>query len=172
MNEIAAAAREVQRHYPQIYFACHVKHSRRRSTGHDLADQDSVYLGHLDCGRPTSPRHLARHLGIADSTLSAFLKRMEDLGYVERRMSAQDRREVELRLTNGGELAMQATSILDLERLELVLSRLSTADRCSAVDGLRVLAEACRLAREEYEASREEQDGWKRPQGCEQEDAE
>ena len=60
MDEIAAAAGEVQRHFPQIYFACHVQHTRRRSTAYVLSVQDSVYLGHLDRSRPTSPRHLAR----------------------------------------------------------------------------------------------------------------
>ncbi len=172
MDEIAAAAGEVQRHYPQIYFACHEQHSRRRSTEHVLSAQDSGYLGHLDRSRSTSPRRLARHLGIADSTLSAFLDRMEALGYLGRKTSPQDRREVELRLTLRGEAAMQATSILDLDRLELVLSRLSLADRRLAVDGLRVLAETCRLAREKYETSRQEQDGWQRPLGREEESAE
>ena len=164
MDDITAAAGEVQRHYPQIYFACHVQHSRRRSTEHVLSAQDSGYLGHLDRSRSTSPRRLARHLGIADSTLSAFLERMDALGYLERKTSLQDRREVELRLTFRGEVAMQATSVLDLERLKSVLSRISPVDRRRACDGLRILAGACRQAREEYEASSVEQDGWKKPQ--------
>ncbi len=164
MDDIAAAAGEVQRHYPQIYFACHVQHSRRRSTEHVLSAQDSGYLGHLDRSTSTSPRHLARHLGIADSTLSAFLDRMESLGYLGRKTSPQDRREVELRLTLRGEAAMQATSVLDLERLRLVLARLSPVDRRRACDGLRILAGACGQAREEYEATSKEQDGWKKPQ--------
>ena len=164
MDDIAAAAGEVQRHYPQIYFACHVQHSRRRSTEHVLSAQDSGYLGHLDRGKSTSPRRLARHLGIADSTLSAFLERMEALGYLERKTSVQDRREVELRLTGRGEAAMQATSVLDLERLKSVLAKIAPADRQRACDGLRVLAEACQKAREDHEASSKEPDGWKKPQ--------
>ena len=164
MDEIATAAREVQRHYPQIYFACHVQHSRRRSTEHVLSAQDSGYLGHLDRSRSTSPRRLARHLGIADSTLSAFLERMDALGYLERKTSVQDRREVELRLTLRGEAAMQATSVLDLERLKLVLSTISPVDRQRACDGLRILAGACQKAREEHDVSHKEQDGWKKPQ--------
>lgn len=162
MDEIAAVVGEIQALYPQIYHACHVQHGRRRSTEHRLSAQDSMYLGHLDRRTPTSPRRLARHLGISDSTLSAFLKRMEKLGYLERGVGS-DRREVELRLTGSGEEAERATSILDGERMQLILSRVSAADRKLALRGLRILAEACREARVEYEASHDGEHGWKRP---------
>jgi len=148
--EVADAAETVQRCYPQVYFACHVRHTRRRSTAADLSAQDSVYLGHLRRERPTTPRELARHLGVAGSTLSAFVKRMTGLGYVERGVSPRDRREAELWLTAKGEAAMRAASILDLDRLRAVLTRLGAADRRRAVDGLSVLADACRAARAEH----------------------
>jgi len=149
-DALTAAAEEVRRCYPQIYFACHVRHTRRRSTEHDLSAQDSVYLGHLDRERPTNPKTMARHLGIADSTLSAFVNRAQQLGYVERLVSERDRREAELRLTERGEDAMRATSVLDLDRLLLVLGRLSESERECAVDGLVLLAQACRAARDEH----------------------
>ena len=64
----------------------------------------------------------------------------------------------------ANEAAMQATSVLDLERLKSVLAKIAPADRQRACDGLRILAEACQKAREEHEASSKEQDGWKKPQ--------
>jgi len=152
-NEIAGAAREVQRCFPDIYLACHVRHARARSSPRGLSSQDSMYLGHLHRKRPVSPGGLARHLGVAGSTVSAFLKRMEDLGYVARERSATDGRETVLRLTPDGDEARRAASILDTARLERILSQLSAPDRRLVVQGLGKLAEACRGARAQYESS-------------------
>lgn len=161
-QKLDSDAEQVQRAYPEIYFACHVAHTRRRSTPLDLSAQDCVYLGHLDLQEPISPHLLARHLGIADSTLSAFLKRMQDRGYIERRLSSRSRREAELRLTAQGVDAVRATSIIDFERIRTVLARLTPGHRARAVKGIRILAEACRAAREEFEASHEKKPGWTR----------
>jgi DNA-binding MarR family transcriptional regulator len=160
MNELDEAVRAVQRCFPQVYFACHVAHARRHRSEHSLSDLDSTYLGHLDTSRPTSPRRLARHLGIASSTLSAFLKRMEGEGYLERKPAERDRRELEIRLTRRGEDALSAASVLDGGRLRLVLSRLSDADRRAAVVGLRVLAGECTRVRARHEESEQETERW------------
>jgi len=141
---------QIQYHFPQIYHACHTRHTRRRSSEHRLSRQDSAYLAHLSRHRGTRPGDLACHLGIGDSTLSAFVKRVEHLGFLERRVSATDRRQVELQLTDEGAAAMSATSVLDGERLRSVLDRLDPPEIEQAVHGLRILAEACRRARLEY----------------------
>ena len=75
-RQFTRLVRFIQRDFLEVYFACHVSHGRRRLTAGALTPQDAVYLGHLDARKPVSPRHLARHLGIADSTLSAFIKRI------------------------------------------------------------------------------------------------
>lgn len=165
--DLDSDAEQVQRAYPEIYFACHVAHTRRRSTSLDLSAQDCVYLGHLDLDKPITPHHLARHLGIADSTLSAFLKRMQDQGYIERRSSSRSRREAELRLTPKGVATMRAASIIDFDRVRSVLARLGASERRRAVTGIRLLAEACRVTREEFEASHEKKPGWTRAQWME-----
>lgn len=154
-EELTAAAAEIQRSYPLVYLACHVQHTRRRSTEHDLSAQDAAYLAHLSREHPLSPHDLARHLGVADSTLSAFVKRMQQLGYVERAVSSRDRRGAELRLTERGEDAIRATSVLDLDRLRLCLARLSERERRRAVEGLRLLAQACRAAEQDHEQGSE-----------------
>lgn len=149
----ADPALQIQYHFPQIYLACHRRHTRRRTTHLDLSCQDSAYLGHLHRKRGTRPADLARHLGIGDSTLSAFVKRMEKDGYVERALSETDRRQVSLRLTEKGEASMRDTSVLDLERLRGVLAGLDASEVGQALRGLKILADACRRARVEYEAS-------------------
>jgi len=84
--------RDVLRFYPQIYLAYHVDHVRAASTEWGLSAADSSILAHLDTVVPTSPRALAAHLGVAASTLSAALRRLEMLGYIANTPVADDRR--------------------------------------------------------------------------------
>lgn len=132
----------IQRAYPRIYLACHVRHVRARSTVQRLSANDSTVLAHLDRTVPVTAGDLARHLGIGKSTLSATVSRLERLGYIRRRPKAGDRRAVDLLLTPVGGRAMAATSVLDPARLEILLGRLTTADRQRAVEGLELLAAA------------------------------
>ena len=153
----AEPALQIQYHYPQIYLACHSQHTRRRSTELDLSSQDSAYLAHLHRQRGTRPGDLARHLGIGDSTLSAFVKRMEATGYITRSVSDADRRLATLQLTDKGEAAMQATSVLDAERIRTILAQLDETETEQALKGLKILADACRRARMEYKATEYEE---------------
>jgi DNA-binding MarR family transcriptional regulator len=139
-----ALVRVVQRCYPQIYLACHVDHVRTKSNRYHLSAHDSSLLAHLEEDAPTTPRELARHLGISNSTLSAALKRLEGLGYLARRAKVRDARQVELRLTAAGAEAMAAASVLDAGRVGAVLAQLAAAPRRRAVAGLQLLAEAAR----------------------------
>ncbi|WAH98757.1 MarR family winged helix-turn-helix transcriptional regulator [Arthrobacter sp. MMS18-M83] len=56
---------------------------------------------------PRSVRELGVELGLDSGTLSPLLKRLEALGLVERRRSAEDERRVEIHLTDPG-LALSA----------------------------------------------------------------
>ncbi|HKE00657.1 MAG TPA: MarR family winged helix-turn-helix transcriptional regulator [Planctomycetota bacterium] len=134
----------IQRSYPQVFLACHLRHVRARSTELRLSARDSSILGHLDEVAGMRAADLAAHLAVVPSTLSAALARLEGLGYVARSVSASDRRAVELRLTERGADAMSATSVLDPRRLEAVLRRLRPDQRRDAVRGLDLLATAAR----------------------------
>jgi len=136
--------REVQRLYPQIYLACHVDHVRARSTKWRLSSRDSSILAHLDEKRGMSPHTLASHLSVASSTLSAAIRRLTDLGYINSDPGQTDLRQRELRLTARGATAMAETSVLDGRRVAAVLKLLSVKDREAAVNGLRLLASAAR----------------------------
>ena len=59
----------VLRAYPQIYLACHVEHRTRSSSPSGLTARDSSLLAHVDDPQGSSPAALARHLGVAPSTL-------------------------------------------------------------------------------------------------------
>jgi DNA-binding MarR family transcriptional regulator len=136
--------RIVQTCYPQIYFACHTRHVRAASSPHRLSARDSALLAHLDEKHPTAPAVLARHLGVGASTMSAAVKRLVRLGYVEQARDPDDARRVRLRLSTSGARAMRATSVLEASRVRRVLARLAPPDRRAALCGLTLLARASR----------------------------
>jgi MarR family transcriptional regulator, organic hydroperoxide resistance regulator len=140
--DVAALVRAVQIAYPQVYLACHTRHTRARSTAFRLSPRDSSLLVHLDETRPTRPAALARHLGIGAPTLSAALGRLEAFGYLARTPAAGDRRGAELRLTPKGGEALAATSVLETARVDALLRSLPPAERRRAVDGLTLLGRA------------------------------
>jgi DNA-binding MarR family transcriptional regulator len=141
---LAAAVRAVQIAYPQIYLACHTRHTRARSSAFRLSARDSSLLVHLDEAQPTRPAALARHMGVGAPTMSAALRRLETLGYVVRTTPPADRRGVELRLTAKGAEALSATSVLEAARVQALLRTLTAADRARAVAGLTLLGRAAR----------------------------
>ena len=134
--------RALQRYYPQIYLACHVDHVRTKSNPHHLSAHDSTLLAHLDESKPTLAGQLAQHLGIANSTLSAALKRLDSLGHLKRTPSLCDKRQSELRLTARGATAMAEASVLDAKRVGAVLAELTPSRQKQAVAGLALLAGA------------------------------
>jgi DNA-binding MarR family transcriptional regulator len=136
--------RMVQTAYPQIYFACHTRHVKRASTATRLSATDSTLLAHLDEERAVRPTALARHLGVAASTLSAAINRLAALGYIQQRRDAKDARAIDLRLSAKGAAAMQASSVLDSALVAKMLEQLTSAERKRALDGIGLLARGAR----------------------------
>lgn len=145
----ARDVRLVQTCYPQIYLACHTRHTRAASSPQRLSPRDSTLLVHLDETRPTSPSVLARHLGVGGPTISAAVKRLVRLGFVEQDRDPDDARSVRLRLAQKGAAAMRDSSVLEPERVRRMLAMLTPGDRRAALDGLAILARAARRVMEE-----------------------
>ena len=142
--------RLVQTCYPQIYLACHTRHGRAASSAQALSAKDSALLAHLDERRPVTPSDLARHLGVGRSTMSAAVKRLKRLGYIDAAPDADDGRTILLRLAKKGAAAMRETSVLEPLRVRRVLAMLRPDDRRAALKGLALLADAAtRVMRKE-----------------------
>jgi DNA-binding MarR family transcriptional regulator len=139
--------RLVQVAYPQIYLACHTRHVRRRSSATRLSATDSSLLAHLDGQRAVRPTALARHLGVAASTLSAAIARLATNGYVTQQRDARDGRAIGLLLSEKGMRAMQDSSVLETARVRKMLDRLKPTERRRALDGLALLARAAKESR-------------------------
>src|SRR6476620_1156156 len=127
---------EIQRLYPQIYLACNHDHIRASSTEFRVSSQDGSVLVHLDHETGIRPNALAKHLGVAASTLSATISRLEKLGYLSSTPATGDKRQRELRLTPQGAAVVAATSVLNEERVRAMVRKLSPAERKAAVRGL------------------------------------
>ncbi len=135
--------RRIQRAYPQIYLACHMRHTTS-AREHGMSERDARLLAHLDELAPVTVSELARHLGVGLSTVSEAAQRLAALGLVTRGRSSADRRAVALRLTRAGLAHMRASSVLDPDRVAAVLERLGARERAAAVRGLEILARASR----------------------------
>jgi DNA-binding MarR family transcriptional regulator len=140
-----AAITAIQFAYPQIYYACHTRHQRKRSTAQRVSWRDAELLVHLDTREPVTPTMLAAHMGLAPSTVSEAVSKLERLGYVAKaRDGATDRRRVGLVLTPKGVDVVRASSVLESDLLRAALSRLSPREVARAVNGIGALARACR----------------------------
>jgi DNA-binding MarR family transcriptional regulator len=131
--------RRIQRAYPQVFLACHVRH--QPGDAHGLSERDGSILAHLDELSPVTAGELARHLGVGASTVTAAIDGLSAQGLVER---ARRGRHVELRITAAGAARMQDSSVLDTRRVEAVLARVPARSRATAVRGLELLAAAAR----------------------------
>ena len=131
--EIEESLIRVQTAYPRIYLACHSRHQNTRTN--EISQRDGALLAHLDGSRPTAQGELARHMGVAKSTLSEALSSLEERGFV-----ARDEAGI-LRTAKGTE-AMSNGSVLEPELLRRLLGLLSEQERRRAVDGLVLLARA------------------------------
>jgi DNA-binding MarR family transcriptional regulator len=138
----------VLRAYPQIYLACHVEHRSRSQSPTGLTAHDAGLLAHIDDPGGSSPARLARHLGVAASTLSAALARLQGQGMLTLSPDPADARRRRIQLTAAGRAALAAGSVLDPERLAAVLAGMTQASRRTAVEGLTLLAAAARAYRE------------------------
>src|SRR5436190_19317616 len=94
-----------------------------------ISSQDSSILVHLDRRTGLSPRALASHLGVAPSTLSTAIARLAKLGYITSDPAEKDKRRRELRLTARGAEAIACTSVLNAEKVKILLGNLSDSER-------------------------------------------
>ena len=133
----------IQLAYPQVYLACHTRHQRRRSSEHHLSARDSAILSHLHEATPVTSARLAAHLGVARSTLSEALKRLDALGYIKT-ADAGARRRTALLLSRRGVEAIRGSSVLETPRLRAVLSHATPRELRAITAGMTALADACR----------------------------
>jgi len=144
-QDLARTIKIVQTSFPQIYLACHTRHQRKRSTEHRLSARDASILAHLDLQYAITPARLAKHLGVARSTLSEALKRLIRLGYAAPPEVGGGRRLTGVLLSERGAKAISDTSVLETARLEEILRGLDRRGLEEIAAGMMGLSTACRV---------------------------
>jgi DNA-binding MarR family transcriptional regulator len=134
--------RQVMTFYPRIFFACHTRHVRDPKTGRKISAHQASILDHLDEIEPTGLNALAQHMGVTASTMSLTVDRLARDGYVKRGPDPRDGRRVALRITRAGVRLRDKMTVLDPERVGVMLARLKPAQRREALRGLELLARA------------------------------
>jgi len=154
------SVQRVLRAYPQVYFACHVRHIPDPRTKRLLTSRQREVLDHLSDAHGIGMRQLAAHMGVTPSTMSITVDRLVQRGYVVRAVDANDRRRVELRLTQAGVRLRGAQEVLDASRVGLMLQHLAPEVMEDALRGLELLARAAGSMMREAAHSRGSARGW------------
>ena len=98
---------------------------------------------------PTRLRELGRRLGIAPSTLTRNLARLEASGLVGREADPEDARSARVGLTAQGRRAARAVAAQEVDFARQVLARIPAVRRAAVVASLEDLLAAVRAATEE-----------------------
>ena len=141
--------------YPKIFFACHARHRRDPKTAQLVSAHQASILDHLDDVDPTNLTVLAAHMGVTASTMSLNIDRLERKGYVARQRNRFDARRVNLLLTGAGLRLKSAQSVLEPQRVRLMLKQMAPKQRDEALRGLAVLAQAAQDMMHEYKKETE-----------------
>ncbi|MDH3272422.1 MAG: MarR family transcriptional regulator [Gemmatimonadota bacterium] len=127
---------------PRLLDAC-----RRRSVADpsgtvSVSERQSRILQLLDDRDPVMVGELAEFMGVTASTMSLTLTRLEAAGCIRRTRDPEDRRVMNVVLTELGRDMRDRTTLLDPSRIDAMLGTLRPEERRSALDGLRLLVDA------------------------------
>ena len=112
------------------------------SEGATVSPHQARLLGYLDRDDPAMVTELAESLGVTSSTMSLTLGRLERSGLVSRERDPEDRRVMNVRLTEEGERIREVARPFDADSVDAALLRLRPDERREAVRGLALLADA------------------------------
>ena len=113
------------------------------STRLDQFDATPVQHGVMYClweGGKNKPKEIAAELQLENSTISGVLERMEKKGLIERQVSKEDRRFIEVVLTGKGQ-ALREPILKTVEEVNRdVMSVMPETEQEELKDALRILA--------------------------------
>ena len=128
--------------YPRIRSACRARRVRDEGGEGALTAHQARIVSYLDASDPVMVTELAEYMGVTPSTMSLNLKRLETAGFILRSRDPDDRRVVNVRLTESGRRVRDRLTMLDADRVDAMLRGLRPPERRRAVEGLALLADA------------------------------
>ena len=134
----------VLRTYPVLHNACRQRQTPgARGRGRVSSHQVSV-LAQLDRRTSCTVSVLAAAMGVSLPTISLLVDRLARAGLIRKDRDPSDRRRIQLRLTAAGERVVQSRSLLDPDRVRVLLASLTPDELTLGVEGLATLARAAR----------------------------
>jgi DNA-binding MarR family transcriptional regulator len=127
---------------PRVLFACRPRALTDSARHPGVSPHQAHILSQLDAVDPTMVGELAESFGVTASTMSLNLKRIREAGLVVCERDPDDRRVMNVRLTEAGERAREAARPLDADLVDAMLESLWPEDRRRALEGLAILADA------------------------------
>jgi MarR family transcriptional regulator, organic hydroperoxide resistance regulator len=112
---------------------------QHRKGGGELSHHQIRALFHLAKEPEVTAGCLARNAELSPASMTAMLDQLEEWGYVSRRRSAEDRRQVLVSLTDQGREKMQAKRAMWNETLRAALDRHSDEELETAVRVMRTM---------------------------------
>jgi DNA-binding MarR family transcriptional regulator len=128
--------------YVRIHLACHLRQLEGARRGSEISANQAGILELLSGSEGIAVLDLARHAGVAPSTMSLTLDRLERGGFVKRVKDPGDGRRTMVLLTEKGLRTRNQQKVLQPELIAAMLERLSMSKRKEALAGLRLLNEA------------------------------
>jgi DNA-binding MarR family transcriptional regulator len=93
--------------------------------------------------RPRPMSDLSRELGVSQSAITQIADRLEASGMVARTLAAPDRRVRSLQLTARARKMLRQREDKHLERVSVILERMSPEARAALLNSMHLLREAC-----------------------------
>lgn len=128
--------------YMRIYSACHVPGQARGKKASAVSANQATVLENLSLTKGVTVLNLATQMGVAPSTMSLTLDRLERGAFIKRIKDREDGRRTYVFLTPEGDHNKGGQKLLEPERIAALLSRLTIDKRKQAIAALRNLMEA------------------------------
>lgn len=139
--------------YPVLHHALRQR-DVKGTGGARVSAHHATVLAQLGAVEGTTMTELAGLMEVAMPTMSLLVDRLERAALVRRDRDPGDGRRVLLRLTEAGSRAVRGRSLLDPDRIRLLLAALTPAERAAGVDGLVTLARAAQKVSPNRSSSR------------------
>ena len=139
MAAIDTDADEFATLFPAIYLRFHRRDEKRS----ELTAASRAVLAHLSLSGPVTVGEAAKHLGRAQSVVSEIFDQLEAKGLVERMPDVDDRRRVQVWLTDAGiTLLSRDRDVLSKELVAAAMNHMTATERAALVAGARALVRA------------------------------
>ncbi|WP_239456884.1 MULTISPECIES: MarR family winged helix-turn-helix transcriptional regulator [unclassified Exiguobacterium] len=107
----------------------------------NLSHQSVRILQMIQMTAPITVKQVAEKFALSPNTASEHIKKLEQLGYIEKNRASDDQRVVHVSLTNEGLRAVRSHTELDVDRVAHVLRQLSADEQQSIQQAFRLFRE-------------------------------